>query len=303
MKKSTIFKFFLTILLFVVLFLKVNFFDVIKIIFSLNSVYLIGAFILVPIIYLIRTARWNLFLHFFGINLQFFKLYKILVIGIFYGLVTPGKVGELGRAYHIPEKKVFTLPTIILEKLVDIATLAGLSFFTIIICFPKDPILLITILFCLAAVVLGIFLLTNTKFIFSMTRFFGVESNDCDQFAQNFRKLLYRYPVVGKSVLLSILYYCICYLICFFICLSAGFNPIVIITFPIIILMGNIPITISGLGLRESVGSLLFIYLGDTAANGFVFAFLIFFIITGVPGIFGYILSMKENLMKKNMDE
>jgi uncharacterized membrane protein YbhN (UPF0104 family) len=128
-----------------------------------------------------------------------------------------------------------------------------------------------------------------------MMRFFGVESNDCDQFAQNFRKLLYSYPVVGKSVLLSILYYCICYLICFFICLSAGFNPIVLITFPIIILMGNIPITISGLGLRESVGSLLFIYLGDTAANGFVFAFLIFIIITLIPGIFGYILSMKEN--------
>ena len=293
MKKLTIFKIFLTIILFMVLFIKVNFLDVVKIIFSLNSVYLIGAFLLVPVLYIIRTVRWNLFLHFFGINLQFFESFKIIIIGTFYGLITPGKVGELGRAYHVPEKKVLTLPTIVMEKLVDISTLVGLSLLTINICFTKNSIMLLIILLCLAAVVLGVILLTNAKLIFLMLRFFGIESNDCDQFTQNFRKLLRNHPILGKSFLLSLLYYCVCYLISYFVIISAGFNPIVLITFPIIILMGNIPITISGLGLRESIGSLLFIYLGDTAANGFVFAFLLFIIITVIPGIFGYIFTMQ----------
>ena len=294
MKKSTFFKIFLTILFLAVLFIKVNFFDVVKIIFSLNGVYLIGAFILVPVLYIIRTVRWNLFLHFFGINLHFFESFKILIIGIFYGLITPGKVGELGRAYHVPEKKVLTLPTIILEKLVDISTLVGLSLLTIVICFPNDSIMLLIIILCLAAVVLGVILLTNTKLIFLMLRFFGIESNDCDQFTQNFRKLLRNHPILGKSFLLSLLYYCVCYLISYFVIISAGFNPITVITLPLIILMGNIPLTIAGLGLRESVGSVAFVYLGESAANGFVFAFLIFIIITVIPGIFGYILTMQE---------
>jgi glycosyltransferase 2 family protein len=294
MKKLTILKIFLTIILFGILFIKVNFFDIVKIIFSLNIVYLIGAFILVPVLYIIRTERWNQFLHFFGINLQFFESFKILIIGTFYGLITPGKIGELGRVFHIREKKVLTLPTIIMEKLVDISTLVGLSLLTIIVCFPKDSIMLFIIIFFIAAVVLGVFLLTNEKIIFLIMIFFGIGRTDCDQFTQNFRKLLYNFPLIRKSFLLSLVYYGICYLIGYFIILSAGFNPITFITLPIIILMGNIPLTIAGLGLRESVGSIAFVYLGESAADGFVFAFLLFIIITLIPGIFGYIFTMQE---------
>jgi hypothetical protein len=61
---------------------------------------------------------------------------------------------------------------------------------------------------------------------------------------------------------------------------------------PIVVLMGNIPITISGLGLRESIGSLCFVLLGESAANGFVFSLLLFIFITVIPAIFGYVIIM-----------
>ncbi len=294
MKKSTLIKIFLTILLFAVIFIRINLFDIVDIILSLKIVYLLGAFILLPFLYSIRTIRWNIFLRFFRIHIHFKKLFKIMIIGIFYGLITPGKVGELGRAYHVTEKKVITFPTIIMEKIIDIATLIGLSLVTVLIYFPNDPIMLFIMISLIIVLVLGVIFLLNSKLIYKLVKILGIQDNECDEFTHHFRKMLGNYSIMAKSFSLSFLYYIICYFICYFISLAAKFNPIVVITLPIIILMGNIPITISGLGLRESVGSLLFTYLGEPPANGFVFAFLIFIIITVIPGIFGYFLLLKE---------
>jgi len=295
MKKSTIFKFFLTILLFAVLVIKVNFYEILSIIFSLNIFYLIGALSLVPVLYVIRTGRWNMFLHSFGINLPFIQSFKIILIGNFYGLITPGKVGELGRAYHLNEKKVLTIPTIIMEKMIDIFTLIILSLLTIIFYFQKSTFMQGGIFLCSIAVIISIFLLTNKKAVYFIAKLFNINQENSEQFTENLQELLQNYLVIGYAFLLSLVYYLVAYLLGYLIILAAGFNPIVLITLPIIVLMGNIPITISGLGLRESIGSLSFIYLGDTAANGFVFAFLLFFLITVIPGIFGYILTIKEN--------
>jgi glycosyltransferase 2 family protein len=294
MKKITAVKIFLTVLIMAVLLFKVNIFEVVNILFSMDMRYLIGAFLLVPVTYLIRTFRWSMMLEFFEIFQNFFRSFKIILIGVFYGLITPGKIGELGRAYHMPEKKVLTLPTVFMEKLVDISTLIVLCFFTIIIWFPKDTTLLLLLSCSIIMLIFGVFFLTNEKFIFAILKFARIESSDCDQFSQNFRRLLCNYPLMGKSFLLSLLYYLISYFIGFFIILAGGFLTITVTTMPIIILLGNIPLTISGLGIRESIGSIAFVYLGDSAANGFVFAFLLFVITTVIPGIFGYFFAMRE---------
>jgi glycosyltransferase 2 family protein len=293
MKKSTIIKIFLTILLLAVLFIRVNFFEIVKIIFSLNLLYTGFALVLVPILYIIRTVRWNIFLDSVGITVSFQTSFKVLLIGNFYGLVTPGKIGELGRAFHVNEKKVLTIPTIIMEKLIDVLTLIILSLLTIIFYFQESPLMQGGILLCGMAVILGIFVLTSEKAVFFIVKIFKVNQETCEQFVRNLQAMLHNYPLVGYAFLTSFVYYLVAYLLGYFLILSAGFNSIVIITLPIIVLMGNIPLTISGLGLRESVGSLAFIYLGDTPANGFVFAFLLFTFITVIPGIFGYILTLK----------
>jgi hypothetical protein len=273
----------------------VNLLEILRIIYSLNLFYIIVAIVLVPVLYGIRTVRWNIFLHSVGITIPFFKSLKVLLIGNFYGLVTPGKIGELGRAYHFNEKKVLTIPTILMEKIIDICTLVLLSFLTIIFYFQKNQLMQVGIFSCGIAVIFGIFLLTNEKAVFFIAKLFKINQETSGQFAGNFRVLLQNYPLMGYAFLISFVYYLIAYLLGYFVLLSAGLNLIAIITLPIIVLMGNIPVTISGLGLRESIGSLAFIYLGDTAANGFVFAFLLFVLITVIPGIFGYILTLKED--------
>jgi uncharacterized membrane protein YbhN (UPF0104 family) len=153
----------------------------------------------------------------------------------------------------------------------------------------------IGIFVCGIATILGILLLINKKIMVFLTGFLNIDQDSCEQFIENFRGLLHDYSLVGYSFLISLFYYLVAYLIGYFVILSGGFDPIVLITLPIIVLIGNIPITLSGLGLRESIGSIAFVYLGETAANGFVFSFTLFVLISLIPGLCGYFLTMKEN--------
>ncbi len=295
MKNISIIKIFLTVLFLTALIIKINFFEIAQIIFNLNPVYLLGALILVPILYIIRTLKWNVLLSSAGITITFNKSLKVILIGNFYGLVTPGKVGELGRAYHLNEKKVLTLPTIIIEKMLDIFALVILSVLTIILFFQNNLIMIIGIFICVIVMIISIFMLVNEKAISFVTNFFKINQENNEQFVKNFWSLFHNYKIMGTTIFISFVYYFVAYLLGYFVILSAGFEPIVLITLPIIVLIGNIPITISGLGLRESIGSVAFISLGETAADGFVFAFLLFLLITLIPGIVGYTLTMKEH--------
>jgi uncharacterized protein (TIRG00374 family) len=295
--KTTLIKILLTAAFLAILFFKIDPSMIIQIISGLNLVYLAGSIAIVPILYGIRAFRWKIFLHSMGISIPFLRLSEVLLIGNFYGLITPGKLGELGRAYHINEKKSLTLPTIVMEKIVDLYTLIILSFVTIFFYFQDQAVLQIGIILCVLAISAGTLLLANASFIRYMARIFRLDPKHSEQFVSVFNSLIRKYPTIGYAFVISLIYYLAAYLLGYFVILSAGFDPIVIITLPIIVLMGNIPITISGLGLRESIGSLSFLYLGQPSAEGFVFAFLLFILITVFPGIVGYLLSIKEKLI------
>jgi len=292
MKKITILKIFLTLLFFYILFYKIDINSILYVLQSLNIFFLICALAMVPILYLIRTWRWRYFLVSLGISLPFYQSFKIMLIGNFYGLITPGKIGEFGRAFHISEKKSLTIPTIIMEKLLDIVVLVILSIITILYFFQDSTFMKITIFLISIGVFVAIYLSINEKFMGLIGKTFGISPENVGNFIITFKKLIRNYPIVIKSVLITIIYYFIAYCIAFFIVISGNMKLEGIFMLPIVVLMGNIPITISGLGLRESIGSLCFVLLGESAANGFVFSLLLFIFITVIPAIFGYVIIM-----------
>lgn len=290
MKKITILKIFLTLLFFYILFYKIDVKSILYVLQSLNIFFLICALAMVPILYLIRTLRWRYFLVSLGISLPFYQSFKIMLIGNFYGLITPGKIGEFGRAFHISEKKSLTIPTIIMEKLLDIVVLVILSIITILYFFQDSTFMKFTISLISIGVFAAIYLSINEKFMGVIGKTFGISPEDVGNFIITIKKLIGNYPIVIKSIFITIIYYFIAYGIAFFIVISGNMKLECIFILPIMVLMGNIPITISGLGLRESIGSICFVLLGETAANGFVFSLLLFIFITVLPAICGYII-------------
>jgi glycosyltransferase 2 family protein len=292
MKKITGLKIFLTIVFFGILFYKIDVNSILLVLQSLNIIFLICAFALVPLLYIIRTLRWRYFLISMEISLPFYQIFKIILIGNFYGLITPGKIGEFGRAFHLEERKSVTIPTILMEKLQDICVLLILSIVTILYFFQNSTVLTISIFLILFGVIGAILLSINEKFMVFLGKIFGIVPDNVGNFIITLKKLMNNYPIVFKSLLMTFFYYLIAYWFAIFIVIAGNMKLECIFVMPIVVLLGNIPVTISGLGLRESIGSLSFVLLGESAANGFVFSLLLFLFVTVLPAIYGYALTM-----------
>ena len=283
MKKSIFIKLFITVFFFIILFYKINFTNIIHAFQSLNVIYLTFALLLVPLLLLIRAWRWQIFLDSSGIVLSLRDTLKITLIGTFYGLITPGKIGEFGRAIHVKERKSITIPTIIMEKLLDIGVLLALSLITTFFLFKDSSFISISLFVITLCIFLIVLLSINEKILF-ICKFRRSPSST----------MMVDPRLVIKSTMITFVYYSIAYCFAFLIVRAGNMQFDGIFVMPIVVLIGNIPITISGLGLRESIGSLCFILLGESAANGFIFSLFLFLFITVFPAIGGYIFSMME---------
>jgi len=74
--------------------------------------------------------------------------------------------------------------------------------------------------------------------------------------------------------------------------LAPGVSPRLMLGFPVIPLLGNLPIAFGGLGLREQVSAAVFGRFGAGAVNGTVFSLLWFLTSTLLPGLAGLLLSL-----------
>ncbi|RLI92133.1 MAG: UPF0104 family protein [Candidatus Altiarchaeales archaeon] len=249
--------------------------------------------LLTPLLYLIRAIKWNLLLKCSGINEKFSKVFIALVIGVFYGILTPGKTGELMRVFYIPHEKSKTLPTILWEKLTDIFALILLSILSIIIFF-NNSILVYSIFLLLFVVVIGIFFIMNERIVNFVFNLLSISKESKGNYLKGMYKILYDKGVMFRAFALTLLYYTVVLIVGAVILRALDPDIDILLTFslPILILLGNLPITISGLGLREFVAVLCFNVLGEETSIGFSFSILLFSIIIVIPGIVGYILTI-----------
>jgi uncharacterized protein (TIRG00374 family) len=294
MKYSYLLKIFLTIFLVGVLLLKINISEVIQIFKSINLYFLLISLLFVPLLCVIRTLRWTILLESIKIDIQFIRAFNLMMIGSFYGLLTPGKIGEFGRALHFQNNKSLSVATIMIEKMIDIGILFFLSFITILFFLKNEPNLLYSLIILGIGCLIVLILFFQESLLIKIGKLFGLDNNHINEFFFILKKLIHNYPLMIKSIGLTFFFYLMNYSMGIFLAFSAGFSPFAVISYPIIILIGNIPITISGIGIRESIGSIIFVILGESAANGFVYSLLVFVLTTLIPGIWGYFLSMRN---------
>ncbi|MCU1278022.1 MAG: Integral rane protein [bacterium] len=90
----------------------------------------VGALALASLNYLLRFCKWQLYLHQLGVRIPTIESLGIFLAG-FSLTVTPGKVGEVLKAYLLRERHGIpiarTAPTVVAERLTDLFALAALS--------------------------------------------------------------------------------------------------------------------------------------------------------------------------------
>jgi len=113
-KKSTVIKLFITLLLIYFLydFINVSFEDVSKSILHGERQFLIAAVLLMPATLLLQMTKWYQLLRGQEARVPFKSAAVSHLSGMALGIVTPARIGELGRAWflrELPQIKVFSL--------------------------------------------------------------------------------------------------------------------------------------------------------------------------------------------------
>lgn len=104
-----------------------------EIIISLKKISLIHQFILLIILwvgYLFKSVRWKIVMNSYSISLSFFKTVKFFFIGLFLANITPGKLGDFARLVYIqdvlPDKKI-GWSSLVMDRLFDLICLLFFS--------------------------------------------------------------------------------------------------------------------------------------------------------------------------------
>lgn len=239
-----------------------------------------------------RALRWSALLKRGGVVVPLADAYRLTLIGIFYGLVTPGRVGELGRALHLDLPRERTLPSVVWDRFADVLLLELLSIPAFLAHGLRSGPLLWTYLVVVALTVLAMVALDSPRLleraVARIPRLAGWLRGWSKAatgmlwsraFAQGLATglLFYALNFAGAALLLGQL--------------APGYPPRLALMFPVIILLGNLPVAFGGLGLREQVSALAFARLGASATVGPVFSLLWFVVVTLIPALIGLVLA------------
>lgn len=283
-----------TIVLFYFVLFKLDVSEVFNIYINSNIFLIFTGLFFIPLLYSIRVLKWDMLLRSVGVKHNFFIVFRALLIGTFYGMITPGKSGEVIRAYYLDSEKSITFPTIVWDKLIDIFVLIIFSILVTLFVLSDSMIFNLIIAVSIVFIIIS-GLLLNKKLIHFVLDFMVIDHESKKQVVETTHLILNDTRLLLKLIILSMCYYVVALILAVISlrALSPSINLYVAFIYPLIVLIGNLPLTISGLGLREYVTIICFEILGEDPEIGFSFSIILFLFTTLIPGFVGYVLMCK----------
>jgi uncharacterized membrane protein YbhN (UPF0104 family) len=211
------------------------------------------------------------------------------LVGVAVGIVTPGRAGELARVLYLNvEGRYEFLGLVIADRAMDLVTIMLFSALSLSMLGNTQ----LGLLLILGAV----FLIIGLVFSRSLTNWIvtsGLSFPAKQQVARLFGQLrILRSRVIGKGMLLSVIIFGLALLQYYW--LLTAFQSVSwqapLVSFPLLLLAGVLPITIAGIGVREGTAALILIDYGVVEAAAIGAAFLSFIMNTVFPGMLGALL-------------
>ncbi len=283
-----------TVVLLAYLLLTINVGAIASTITGMAIVPLILCLPLVGIMYAIRAEKWKALLKPIGIDLPFVSSLKIYLIGTFYGSVTPGRAGEVSRSFFMGDKKSKTIPTVIIDRVIDIICLLVLSAISIIVFFNSVMMGAILAMLVIVFTACSVALLHRgvVSFIFSLLK---IGNDQREDYLGTVEATIGDRRALAYAFGLTLCYYAVNTLAFWLIlrALSVSINPVIALALPVIIIMGNVPISISGLGVRELVSVTVFSMFNSSAAYGFSASLILYLLTSLMPGLIGLVFTLE----------
>ncbi|MCX6170073.1 MAG: lysylphosphatidylglycerol synthase transmembrane domain-containing protein [Ignavibacteriales bacterium] len=256
------------ILLFIYIITKIDISKVLTEIKNFNLWWLLLYLFCYVFMVLMKSIRWRTLLISQDIYLPLSKVISINIMANFWGIVTPGRIGELSKiAYLQKDELTFSksIVSVIIDRLYDMAMLILFSFIAMIYFVNHFYIQMIDILFSIALIVVaGIVIFLSRYWIWSLLiailkRFtsdskYVIIQNNWREFISEFNKIAATtIPIMTiYSFIIYITYFSMTYIV------ALGFNISISFIYlslclSISALISLLPISIGGFGTREAI--------------------------------------------------
>ncbi len=284
------YSFLIGIIIFILIVMRLDFSKLITILNEINYFYLFFAIpFLVPML-VIKAYRWNYLKKRQGINYSFKESFLMYGSGMYIGILTPGRLGEIGKIFFLKNDHCSlgkSAVSIVLDRLADLIFLLFFGYFGLLFFFSffKNFILILSLILVLSLILLIIFLKTNLiqfflKKIFYLIIPFKYQKSWKINFQDFINELkIYKfknYLFIFITTFFSWLAY---YLHNFLLARSIGINTVsflfISITITIAALISLLPVSILGLGTRDATLILLLSAFSISQEIAISFSFLI----------------------------
>lgn len=270
-----------------------------------NNIYIVFAFILViPNIY-IQYYKWNFLLKLVKPEVTARESLFSLLVGFTFGFITPGRVGEFGRAFFIRDcswvklmglafiDKFFSLSIVIFMGAIGLLTLIGrqLHFYVFL------PLTIFTIIVLL----LLRYVLTHPEIF----RGFLYRINIILPFREKIKLLISSFDNFHKQQAIKLIGLSFCFYLIFFtqyFLATYAFEPVSVIgvykaVSSTLLVKSMLPISLGDLGIRESAAIFFFGKVGAHSATAFNASILVFTINILIPSLIGLVIVLKNKLI------
>ncbi len=267
-----------------------------------NAVYLVPAVLLFMISMGIQNLKWEYLIKKQGIDLGYWSLFRIYFIGTFYGIITPGRIGNFIRIGYIKKRTSKSTGecavSIVLDKVLEFAALSVLAPIGMIIManYISFEIFIALAMLFIAFFSVAFLMLRKGSSMGILKIFWRIfvpgnmktrAKNAFNSFHDNI--LDWRDMII--PFLLTFTGWVILYSSTYMVALSLGISIpyyIFVTILPIATLIGLLPVTVGGWGTREATLILLFSIFGvgsDATVVMCIIAAVIGYVITTVLGV------------------
>jgi uncharacterized protein (TIRG00374 family) len=272
---------------------------------------IMAALLSVPIV-LTKSLKWKIIIKSYKTEFPLLKATEAWMIGFFLGIITPGRIGDVSRAYYMKKTTGIStgksITTVFIDRIIDISILfllaitgIGLSLtgfsgtreitFYVVMFFM----LFLAVIILLTRRKITYFLLKPIASTFIPGKYRSLLSRLFHDFYHGIgemskSKMAYALLVDIVSWALSVLQYCL-------LSLSLGLNIQLMFFFaiiPIVILLDTLPVSISGLGTRDAALIFFFSLIGLSSEMAVSLSLLAFTMIYIPMGITGYFLWLRN---------
>ena len=295
------------ILIFIYIIIKLDISKIINEIIRAKLNFLLIAIFFIFLSFITETLKWFAIARVQKTRIPFLQAMRINLLSFFYGFITPSKVGGVIRAKYLKEYNNNVgkgVGNFILDKVLDVCSLV---FLAILFSFVFKDILPINFFYysIILLVSMTIFLfiffdMKKSKFLlkifyrrFVPNRWKERAKREFYSFYEDMPKKRYFF----LFFILNILNWIVLYAILFFIGRAVGINLsffYFLAILPIATLVGQIPITMSGLGTREATLIILFGLVGIDKTKVVSMSIINLFIGAVIPSAIGGLLSLKK---------